>query len=92
MTARPPPDVGIKAQRVLAFVRARHLAPRIRELLARGMSLEAIAETFTRKGVRTARGGSWRPESIRRVLDIASGVPKAKRPQASNPAPEPWRS
>jgi DNA invertase Pin-like site-specific DNA recombinase len=44
------------------------VAARIRDLRARGMTLQAICDTLNREGVPTPRGGAeWRPTSLRAV-------------------------
>lgn len=47
-----------------------HLAAyrRVLELRAAGLSMAAIASTLTAEGVRTARGGSWYPSTVRAIL------------------------
>ena len=45
------------------------VAERIRDLRARGMTLQAICDTLNREGIPTPRGGAeWRPTSLRSVL------------------------
>ncbi|HSI30198.1 MAG TPA: recombinase family protein [Miltoncostaeaceae bacterium] len=45
------------------------VAERIRDLRARGMTLQAICDTLNRDGIPTPRGGAeWRPTSLRSVL------------------------
>ena len=45
------------------------VAERIRDLRARGMTLQAICDTLNAEGVPTPRGGAeWRPTSLRSVL------------------------
>ena len=51
------------------------VAERIRDLRARGMTLQAICDTLNREGVPTPRGGAeWRPTSLRSVLRASAGA------------------
>jgi Recombinase len=57
----------------LAESRAAHLAPVIEELRASGaVSLRQIAEGLNARGIRTAPGGAWSREQVRRVLERAT--------------------
>jgi DNA invertase Pin-like site-specific DNA recombinase len=51
-----------------ANARAAELAPVIRELKQRGMSLRAMAAELTKRRVPTPHGGAWHPQLIARVL------------------------
>lgn len=45
------------------------VAERIREMRARGLTLQAICDTLNREGIPTPRGGAlWRPTSLRAIL------------------------
>jgi DNA invertase Pin-like site-specific DNA recombinase len=45
------------------------VADRIRQMRARGLTLQAICDTLNREGVPTPRGGAlWRPTSLRAIL------------------------
>jgi DNA invertase Pin-like site-specific DNA recombinase len=53
--------------------RAADLAPIIAELKASGVvSLQQIATELNARGIKTARGGAWRREQVRRVLERAT--------------------
>jgi DNA invertase Pin-like site-specific DNA recombinase len=60
---------GNAANRALAEDFAKNILPIIREIQASGRtSLRAIAAELTLRNVRTARGGEWSAENVRRVL------------------------
>jgi hypothetical protein len=82
----PPPDIGNATLKLLAVTHAQTVAPRIRELMASGMTLAQIADSLQRDGVRTPRGGKWRPETILRILELASGGAPAAQPGPAEPA------
>lgn len=42
---------------------------RIRELRAQGLSMATIAQVLANEGHSTLRGGTWRPMTVKRVLD-----------------------
>jgi DNA invertase Pin-like site-specific DNA recombinase len=48
--------------------RARALAPTLRELQERGMSLRDMARELTKRKQPTPRGGSWHPELVKRIV------------------------
>ena len=52
-----------------ANARAIELAPVLRDLKKRGLSLRAIAAELTTRRVPTPRGGAWHPQLIARVLE-----------------------
>jgi DNA invertase Pin-like site-specific DNA recombinase len=52
-----------------AAARAAELAPVLRELKEKGMSLRGIAAELTKRQVRTLRGGAWHPQLVARVLE-----------------------
>jgi DNA invertase Pin-like site-specific DNA recombinase len=55
--------------RAEANARAEQLAPLVRELQRDGYSMRGIAAELSERKVRTARGGAWHPESIRRIVE-----------------------
>ncbi len=61
-------SLGREAQRRQADSFAASLAPMINEMSGRGMSLRAIANEMTVKGINTARGGAWTAAAVRSVL------------------------
>jgi DNA invertase Pin-like site-specific DNA recombinase len=62
---------GGEAVRRLADERAEQYLPEAKAMRGDGMSLGAIAEAFTSRGYRTARGGQWSATHIKRLLDRA---------------------
>jgi DNA invertase Pin-like site-specific DNA recombinase len=56
------------ANRKAALDRARKLAPTLRDLKERGMTLREIAKHLTRRKVPSPRGGSWSPATVLRML------------------------
>jgi len=71
----PDPRRGGDATGILLKDRADafalNTAPLIGQLRASGMGLKEISHELTRRGVKTPRGGSWYPTSVRNVLDRA---------------------
>jgi len=51
-----------------AQARANKLAPVIRELRERGLSMRAIAAELQKRKVPTPQGGTWHPETVNRVV------------------------
>lgn len=47
---------------------AQQLAPTVREMRQRGLSLQAMARELEAMGVRTARGGAWTATAVRNVV------------------------
>ena len=62
---------AVEAGRRSAFQRAQDLAPLLRQLIADGMSLSAIARDLNGKGVLTPRGRMWHPSSVKNLMDRA---------------------
>jgi DNA invertase Pin-like site-specific DNA recombinase len=60
-----------RAARYKAEARARaiELAPLIRELQQRGLSMNAIAAELTKRGVPTLRGGTWHAQHVIRIVE-----------------------
>jgi hypothetical protein len=57
------------ASRHAALVRAKTLAPLIRQIqLAGTVTPKAIAMTLNARGIRTPRGGKWHPTTVARLL------------------------
>jgi DNA invertase Pin-like site-specific DNA recombinase len=63
-----------KKHRAEAKVRAQQLAPVIRELQQRGLSMRAIAAELTKRKVETPRGGTWHPQLVTRIVERLEGV------------------
>ena len=62
--------ISLSTRQAKAQSRAADLAPIIAELRASGaLTLQQIAEGLNTKGIRTACGGAWSREQVRRVLD-----------------------
>jgi len=62
--------ISLATRQAKAQSRAADLAPIIADLRASGsVSLQQIAEGLNAKGIGTARGGMWRREQVRRVLE-----------------------
>ncbi len=65
-------NVAVQAQ---AKANAERVAAIVRPLRAQGATLRAIAGALNGAGVPTARGGSWSPSQVQRVLDrLGEGV------------------
>jgi hypothetical protein len=47
---------------------AASVQPMIRPLRACGMSLRAVAQILTERGVETPRGGAWTADAVRRAM------------------------
>jgi hypothetical protein len=63
--------------RAEAKERAQALAPTLRELQARGMSLPDMACELTNRKVPTPRGGQWHPQLVARIAErLAAETPK----------------
>jgi len=60
--------MGAQAVRKAADVFAGAVGPMIAELRQAGCSLAQITATLTERGIRTARGGQWRPTTVSNVL------------------------
>jgi DNA invertase Pin-like site-specific DNA recombinase len=56
-----------------AMARAKKLAPVIREMQGRGLSMRAIAAELTKRKVSTPQGGAWHPETVTRVVRRIEG-------------------
>jgi hypothetical protein len=54
--------------RAEADEQARALAPTLRELQERGMSLRDMARELTKRKQPTPRGGAWHPQLVRRIV------------------------
>jgi DNA invertase Pin-like site-specific DNA recombinase len=68
---------GLRPQRRASSHEEQQLKRRIAAMRARGMTLQAIADTLNREGVPTLRGGQkWRPSSVQG----ATGYRRPKRP------------
>ena len=59
--------------RAEADERAQTLAPTLRELQGRGMSLRDMARELTRRKVPTPRGGHWHPQLVARMAERLGG-------------------
>jgi len=57
------------ANKAAAMERAGELKPVITELSGAGMSARQIAAELTARGIATARGGLWHPQTVTRVID-----------------------
>ena len=64
------------ANRQAALVRAQRLVPIIRQLQSRGsVGLRAIARELNARGIPAARGGTWHPTSVDRLLSRLARLP-----------------
>jgi DNA invertase Pin-like site-specific DNA recombinase len=68
-------QVGSEAVRDDARVAYRFVAPRIAELRATGMTLQAIADRFNSEGMKTRKGARWSAVQVMRVLERYSNRP-----------------
>ena len=55
--------------RAAAMDRACLLKPILADLTGAGMSIRQIAAELTARGIPTARGGNWHPQTVSRVLE-----------------------
>jgi len=61
--------LGNAAQKAQADAFAANVLPIIRELNAKGViTLQGIADALNERGVKTARGGDWRPSTVSNIL------------------------
>ena len=65
------PDLGVAAVKAKADAFAAKVAPKAKELRDQGLSLGAIADRLNHMKVRTARGSTWTPAAVQRVLQRA---------------------
>ena len=64
------------ANRQAALIRAQRLVPIIRQLQSRGsVGLRAIARELNARGIPAARGGTWHPTSVDRLLSRLAQLP-----------------
>jgi DNA invertase Pin-like site-specific DNA recombinase len=60
---------GAAANRTKAKAQAKQLQPVLRDLAAEGItSYSAIAKELNRRGVATAGGGSWHPQTVKNLM------------------------
>jgi DNA invertase Pin-like site-specific DNA recombinase len=59
---------GVEAAKAKADARLADVADDLRELVAEGLSLNAIARRLNGMDVKTSRGGSWTATAVRRAL------------------------
>jgi DNA invertase Pin-like site-specific DNA recombinase len=57
-----------RRNRAEAQARAKKLAPLVRELQGRGLSMRAIAAELRKRKVPTPKGGTWHPELVTRIV------------------------
>jgi DNA invertase Pin-like site-specific DNA recombinase len=69
-----------KAERYKAEAQARaiELAPVLRDLKKRGLSLRAVAAELTKRRVPTPRGGAWHPQLVKRIVERLDADRNAK--------------
>ena len=48
--------------------RAKELEPLIREMQGKGYSMRRMATELTKRKVKTARGGSWHPQTVKMIM------------------------
>ena len=66
--SQPDPQRAIEGGRRKADAFALRVAPTVRCLQAKGLSLHGIAAELTAKGVKTARGGVWTATAVRNLI------------------------
>lgn len=66
------PDLGTAALVAKADAFAARVGPKLRELKAEGLALATIADRLNAMHIRTARGSTWTPMAVKRVLDRAA--------------------
>jgi DNA invertase Pin-like site-specific DNA recombinase len=71
---RPKTEARNKAIQANAKARAEKVAGLVQPLRAQGATLKAIADTLNASEVPTARGGSWQPSQVKRVLERLEGA------------------
>ena len=49
--------------------RADELAPTLRELQAKGLTLRGMAAELTRRKIATPRGGRWHAETVNKLIE-----------------------
>ncbi len=54
--------------RAEAQARAEDLAPTLRELQGRGLTLRGMAAELSKRKVPTSRGGAWHPDTVSTML------------------------
>jgi DNA invertase Pin-like site-specific DNA recombinase len=59
--------------RAEAKIRAKQLAPVIRELQRDGYSMRGIAAELDKRKVETPRGGAWHPQLVKRIMQRLEG-------------------
>jgi DNA invertase Pin-like site-specific DNA recombinase len=62
-------DVLAPRYRAEADQRAKALAPVVRELQQRGLTLRGMAAELTKRKVKTPRGGNWHPDTVARLIE-----------------------
>jgi DNA invertase Pin-like site-specific DNA recombinase len=62
-------EVLAPAHRAAAIERACPLKPILAELTGAGMSIRQIAAELTARGIPSARGGKWHPQTVARVME-----------------------
>jgi hypothetical protein len=72
----PPPPTGRNGaerlapeNRAAAMDRACLLKPILADLTGAGMSIRQIAAELTARGIPTAKGGKWHPQTVSRMLE-----------------------
>jgi DNA invertase Pin-like site-specific DNA recombinase len=66
-------QAAAKANRAKATAAYADLAPMVRELRGRGLSLRTIADVLNGEGHTTRHGAAWNPVQVGRVLERAGG-------------------
>jgi DNA invertase Pin-like site-specific DNA recombinase len=61
-------EVLAKRNREAALGRARDLTGVVREMSARGMTIQGMSDEMNRRGIPTARGGKWHPATTHQLL------------------------
>ena len=61
-------DNANEAARALAYSHAAKVMDTVRPLKEAGRTLQQIADTLNKSGVKTARGGKWYPTTVKNVL------------------------
>ena len=68
MLGRHGADVLAPKYQGEARLRAKELEPVIREMQSKGYSMRRMATELTKRKVKTPRGGTWHPQTVKMVI------------------------
>ncbi len=70
---RPGTEERNAAMKVQADSRAEHIWPTIKDRRDNGSTLQAIADELNRLTIKTARGGTWYPSTVKNIIKRMEG-------------------